>query len=216
MKKNLFLMTILFTLAKVSQTQSITPNTNTEFCPNIDITFSVSIPGSDPSIASWTNSPIISLGIYDKTTAGGVTTFKFKGRFQDVNVNQVYKISYRDGNGEDAIYYPSFKKIKSLHFDNTSSPTSCFPIQPNQTAISAPLCQISNLAVSFDNIKWSTYGENPVYCFGTITTYPDLSFLVLRVSFKRMSKFQIPELNPSRIVWIKNFYFGNCLLDSKG
>ena len=45
---------------------------------------------------------------------------------------------------------------------------------------------------------------------------PDLSFLVLRESFKRMSKFQIPELNPSRIVWIKNFYFGNCLLDSKG
>ena len=115
--------------------------------------------------------PIVVNGVSNLTNTQTQTTFTFVGRFDDKNITQVFKIDYATSDNPDAHYYPSFKKIKSLHFNNTSSPTSCFPIQPNQLSVNPPLCEIMNIPVTFENIKWSTSGEDPAYCFGEITTY---------------------------------------------
>lgn len=165
MKKTLSLLLLLFLFIKGAFSQTISPDPATEFCPGTDITFTVSVPGTNPSVASWINGPIVVQSVYNKTTSGGSTTFNFKGRFQDKNLNQVFQISYKDADNNDAYYYPSFKKIKSLYFDNTSTPTSCFPIQPGQSSISAPLCQISNIPISFDNIKMEYIWRKPGILF---------------------------------------------------
>lgn len=89
----------------------------------------------------------------------------------DRNVYQVFKVDYVTNDNPSAYYQAGFKNIKSLYFNNTSTPTSCFPIQPHQSSVTAPMCQITNIPISFSNIKWSTFGESPAYCFGTITTY---------------------------------------------
>jgi len=42
---------------------------------------------------------------------------------------------------------------------------------PNQATINVPLCQTSNITVSFSNVQWGTNFESPTLCFGSITTY---------------------------------------------
>ena len=168
----LILVALIVTISGIAQTaESISPDVTTEFCPNTDVTFTVSVPGTNPSVASWTNGPIVVQGVYNSVTSGGTTTFNFKGRFQDKNVKQVFKIGYTSPSSGAVSKEFEFKKIKSLYFDNTSTINSCFPIQPNTLSVNPPLCQIINIPISFENIKWNTFGENPAYCFGTITTY---------------------------------------------
>lgn len=44
-----------------TKAQSISPNEETEFCPNVNITFTVTLPriasSTMPSVASWINGP---------------------------------------------------------------------------------------------------------------------------------------------------------------
>ena len=72
---------LLFTLTKGVQAQTISPAVTNEYCPSTDITFTVSVPGTSPTVASWTNGPIVVQGAYNITTSGSTTTFNFKGRF---------------------------------------------------------------------------------------------------------------------------------------
>ncbi|MFZ6025826.1 MAG: hypothetical protein ACOYVG_15395, partial [Bacteroidota bacterium] len=113
-------------------------------------------------------SPVLIQGAYNITSTGGNTTFNFRGKFRDVNINQVFRVSYTNTAGAGAIKDFEFKRIKSLFYNNTAS---CALIQPNQTTINAPSCQLSNFNISFNNIQWQTAFENPTLCFGSITTY---------------------------------------------
>jgi Secretion system C-terminal sorting domain len=90
------------------------------------------------------------------------TTFTFKGKFDDANQKQTFQINHPDGSTTPF----DFKKIKSLLYT-----TACTPIQPNQTVINAPRCQVVNTSISFNNVQWSTSFETPALCFGSITTY---------------------------------------------
>lgn len=56
--------------------------------------------------------------------------------------------------------------MKSLFYG-----TSCAPVQPNQSVLNAPRCQVSNFQISFNNVQWSTSFESPALCFGSITAY---------------------------------------------
>ena len=80
----------------------------------------------------------------------------------------MFRIQYVTSSNPSAIYDPQFKKIKSLFYINA---LSCPRIQPNLVSIPAPLCQVTNHAITFNNINWSTYGESPDYCFGSVPTY---------------------------------------------
>jgi len=96
------------------------------------------------------------------------TTFNFVGSFRDVNINQVFRVTYRLPNDSiDRNYNFDFKRIKSL-FHSTAT---CARIQPNQLSVSAPSCQITNIAISFPNVQYGNPFESPQLCYGTITTY---------------------------------------------
>lgn len=118
----------------------------------------------------WTNNPIIVSTNYPQPNAASSTTFSFVGKFQDVNIAQTYGVRYKRQGKNDTTEYITFKKIKSLFYPNSVS-SSCPNLQPNQSSISADICQIVNRTISFSNVQWSTYGENPAYCFGSITSY---------------------------------------------
>ncbi len=174
MIKKFILISVICILYIGSFSQSVLPNESTEFCPLEDITFTVTIPkvedNSTPTVISWTNGPIIISGASNITNTQFHTTFSFIGRFKDVNIKQAFRVKYKTDSNPDGNYDIEFKKIKSLYYTNSLS-TSCPNIQPNQTIITADLCKIVNTTISFNNVKWSTYGENPAYCFGAITEY---------------------------------------------
>jgi len=158
-----------------SSAQSISPATSTEFCPMVSTEFTVTLPlvanGTTPSVASWTNSPNIIVTVNSVTNSQTQTTFKFTGQFRDVNIAQAFKITYTNDGIHFSDFIPLFKNIKSLFFDFPFSQTSCKGIVPNLTSINVPLCQKTNQTLTFSNIKWAVYSENPEYCFGTITEY---------------------------------------------
>ncbi len=142
--------------------QTISPIVTTEFCPGVDVTFTVTVPGNNPTLGSWTNSPIIVHPISIVSTSTTSTVFTFTGRFEDANQQQVYQIGYVDGNGQE-YYYPTFTHIKSLFF--STSPTTI----PSQPDIAFPLCQEKTITVSFSAVKWGIYPDNT--SFGSITKY---------------------------------------------
>lgn len=169
MKKHFFLLLAIIVIANFSLTaQSIFPVEGTEICPNQNITFTVTLPrildGTTPSVASWTNGPIVVSGVSNITNTTTNTTFTFVGKFQDRNLKQVFKIDYQTKSTQ-ASYYPTFSRIKSLYFS-----TFCAQI-PNSPSVTVPLCQIVDIPVSFGNRSWGTSGEVQDVCWGTITSY---------------------------------------------
>jgi hypothetical protein len=99
------------------------------------------------------------------TTTQNATTFSFVARFNDKNINQVFKIDYtKKSDGQSYSYQPSFSKIKSLWFS-----TSCTTI-PSQSNAIFPLCQETTIPVTFTNISWGIYPDVN-NCFGSITKY---------------------------------------------
>ena len=147
-----------------ANSQTISPLETTEFCPGVDITFTVVVPGVGPMVTPWTNNPILIQGAYNITTSGGNTTFNFKGRFTDVNISQVFRVKYSNSNGEVTKDF-EFKRIKSLFHG------SCTPILPNPPSITADRCQIQTFSISYLNVQYKTEFQSPALCFGTITNY---------------------------------------------
>jgi hypothetical protein len=174
MKQKIQILLVLLLIAGAATSQGISPSVNNEYCPGTNITFTVTLPrikdNTIPTVASWTNTPIIVVGVSNLTNTSAQTTFTFVGKFRDVNIKQEFRVSYITDNDPNAYYVLTFKNIKSFFYGITASQT-CLPLQINQTSIQAPRCQITNHAISFSNIKWSVYGETPSYCFGTVTNY---------------------------------------------
>lgn len=159
-----FYTLLLCFITTLIQAQSISPSTNNEYCPDTEITFTVTIPGTYQSIIGVGGSAV-TLSPYNFTSSGGNTTFNFKGKFADVNKAQSFDVTYTSG-GTTQHFNEPFKKIKSLFYTIT-----CSQLQPNQTTITAPPCQITTHTISFNNVQWGTAFESPQLCFGSITTY---------------------------------------------
>jgi hypothetical protein len=122
--KQLLLIALACVVVFTANSKTISPRQSTEFCPNIEYTFTATIPKPYQSMIGIggcfvTQSPQPPVG----------TTFTFKGKFGDANQKQTFKIYYTDGTSYDF----EFKKIKSLFY---STPATAFPpcnvIVPNQ------------------------------------------------------------------------------------
>lgn len=149
-------------MLQIANSQSIFPNQSREFCPKTEYTFTATIPKPFSSIFGVggcfvTQYPISPVG----------STFTFKGKFDDLNIMQMFRVIYTDNTQFDFV----FKRIKSLFYGSVS----CAGIQPNIATINAPICQIVNIPVSFANIQYGTAFESPVLCFGSI---PDYEYLL--------------------------------------
>ncbi len=93
-------------------------------------------------------------------TAPVGASFTFKGKFGDANQKQSFTVYYTDG----TLFDFEFKKIKSLFYGACSAVAA-------PTSINAPICQITNIPISFNTVQWLTNFEIPPVCFGVITTY---------------------------------------------
>lgn len=159
--KAFVLISSVWTSISPSYGQSISPDVDSEVCPNTEYTFSVTIPGSYSSITT-VGGCLVTQSPYNITTTSSTTSFNFKGKFQDANQTQTFQINY--STTAPQTFNATFKKIKSLFFQS-----QCTPIAPNQTNISAAICQAVNIPISFSNVQWSN--SFATLCYGGITTY---------------------------------------------
>lgn len=168
---------MVFLISFCAKAQSISPNVTTEFCPLVNITFTVTLPriadNTTPTVVSFTNTPVVVSGVSNLTNTQTQTTFTFVGRFRDVNINQVFRVTYVTSTNPNGVYDAEFKKIKSLFYSTTSlANPPCNVIRPNQIQpVVFPRCQAATATISFTNIQWFTNFENPEICFGTVTDY---------------------------------------------
>lgn len=156
MKKIINLLFVLILLISQSKAQTLSPDQNQEYCPKTNYNFVITVSGTVKSITPSGGSSVIS------TLANA-----FTGRFDDVNTKQTFTVTYTDANGASVNFPFEFKKIKSLFYSHPL----CGYIQPNQTTITAPTCQVNTIPISFNNLQWFTQYESPTLCFGTVTTY---------------------------------------------
>lgn len=159
--KQILLFAFFCTLLNTVIAQIISPSQSSEFCPNVEYTFTASIPKTYQSMIGTSSASVTQL-----PTSPVGSTFTFKGKFGDANQKQSFRVYYTD----NTYYDFEFKQIKSLFYSNQIS-SSCPAIQPNQATVTAPLCKINSISISFAAVKWNTAFENPNYCFGTITSY---------------------------------------------
>lgn len=164
----------------VIKSQTITPAVSTEFCPNTEITFTVSLPGATSNIFVFpiavNDIPFVTASAYNIVQPSGSitnTVFNFKGKFDDRNNKQTFQVNYKDGGGFDKIAKFTFSKIKSLYYFYTPNPAAANQtiISPNITTITAPRCQITNTAISFTNVVYGNSYESPSITYGVVTNY---------------------------------------------
>lgn len=103
--------------------------------------------------------------------SGGVITFNFVGRFADVNDKQTFQVAYKNSAGQDATQDFTFNKIRSLTLLGNGDQQDCSVIRPTPATITAPRCQSGSVNVSFPNISYINPVENPVLCYGTVSSY---------------------------------------------
>ncbi len=164
MKKTTFILLLLGLISFSYAQEGVSPSNNNEYCPTVEYTFNVTIPGTYSSIIGNAGCTVTQAP-YNFSSSGGNNTFSFKGKFGDVNQAQTFAVNYSTTTGS-VTYNIIFKKIKSLFYQN-----NCSPIQPNLSTIIAAPCQIVNIPVNFNNVSWFTNFESPTLCFGTISNY---------------------------------------------
>lgn len=168
MKKIITILALsILSISTIAQTISL--GVDNEYCPNVEYEFTVTLPGPYHSISATQMLITQQPNSFNQSN----TSFKFKAKFNDVNIKQFVEIRYNP-NGT-ATFKPEYKKVKSLFYTNLNS---CGQIQPKFTAsnlpvtsFNAPLCQVTSFNITFTAAKWFTNGETPVYCFGSIADY---------------------------------------------
>lgn len=167
--KKLLLEETLLVSGFLLNAQTISLGTDNEYCPNVEYEFTVTLPGPYSSISA--TQMLITQQPYAFNTSN--TSFKFKAKFNDVNIKQYVEIKY--GANGASTFKPEYKKVKSFFYTNNSS---CGLIQPKFTSnngpatiFNAPLCQVTSFNITFSKIKWYTEFETPAFCFGSISDY---------------------------------------------
>jgi len=89
---------VLFIATIQAQTPTISPLETTEQCPNVNITFTVTLPGiySTINVAPTANSvpPVVVQQPTGITNNSTITTFNFVGKFVDYNNKQTFTVNY--------------------------------------------------------------------------------------------------------------------------
>jgi hypothetical protein len=166
-----FILSALAILAFALQLNAqISPGTDNEYCPNTNITFTVTLPGTGYTginVTGWSSNvpAIVVTNAYNINTSTGNTVFNFVGRFIDVNNAQAFRVNYSVSNQASHVDY-QFQKIKSFQTpDNVSKP------QPTPTSITASRCVSQNFPISFPNVQFANPWVNPKQVYGTETSY---------------------------------------------
>jgi hypothetical protein len=151
---------------------------NNEYCPEQEFTFTATISGN----AVWTNpnesrNPRVAALAYFLVTSvnppsynsnTGITTFNFVGKFNDVSVDQIFRVTFRlQGETTDRIQDFTYRKILSfsaLDISSKPQPSISLPINANR-------CQSQNFNISFNNVLFANNTANPKLEYGNVTSY---------------------------------------------
>jgi len=168
--KKIFILSLILSISFLKLfAQTINPLQNTEQCPGLNITFTVTISGLDVTGVTGRAlnvSPIVIQQPTNKTVSGGNVTFNFIGKFADYNNKQTFTVNYTNASGLPSSQDFTFTKIKSLLTPNLYS-----QISPSPTSIISPPCQVNTHTISFPNVQFGNPFESPIIGYGTITTY---------------------------------------------
>lgn len=118
-KQLLFILFCTFLSITFYGQESILPIEATEFCPNTNIIFTVTLPQiqANSSINVTTNAGgcTVVAGASNISSNNGVTTFNFTGKFADNSITQSFSVSYKISTNPNAINKVfEFYKIKSV------------------------------------------------------------------------------------------------------
>lgn len=95
--KQIFIFLSVTLIALLSNAQVISPDRSGEYCPGVNITFTVTIAGQ--SVQSVTPKalnvpPTVVQQPFNISVSGGNVTFSFVGRFADYNNKQTFTVNY--------------------------------------------------------------------------------------------------------------------------
>ena len=186
MHKYLYLLTATYFLtlnSSLSQNlTSIAPNTiNSAYCPNTNISFTVTIANTGSSGKYYSSPQAISYPIPTVTgcigavitssatmTSDGTNTYiKFTGHFTDANQPQGIEVSYYDNNN---MFWKSdyhYDEIQSFAIPDVSKSEP----KPSPSSIKATRCQSQTFNVSFLNVSYTDDFPTPKLVYGTVTSY---------------------------------------------
>jgi hypothetical protein len=168
--KKITLVSMLFLVLVFSvNSQTISPSLTSEVCVGVNITFSVTISGTNVTSVTpkaLNVNPTVISPPSNISINNGIVTFDFVGRFSDYNNKQTFTINYLNLSGIPSTWDATYIKVKSLLVAN-----SCSHISPNQGSINALPCEIANHAISFSNVQYGNSFESPQICYGTVTSY---------------------------------------------
>lgn len=101
--KKIFILSLILSISFLKLfAQTINPLQNTEQCPGLNITFTVTISGLDVTGVTGRAlnvSPIVIQQPTNKTVSGGNVTFNFIGKFADYNNKQTFTVNYTNASG---------------------------------------------------------------------------------------------------------------------
>src|SRR5690242_8651833 len=164
MKQKLSISFIAVFASLILKAQTIAPNTSASFCPNQETEFTVTLTKAFSSMQAIGGATVT---VLPYSISSDKKSFKFKGKFNDVNQKQTFEINYADGSTP---YDFNFLNIQSLFYYNAA--VACIQIHPTPASINAPVCQNAAIALSFSPVQWYTEFTQPsVNCFGSIANY---------------------------------------------
>lgn len=150
--------------------QDILPSRSGDYCPGVNITFTVTLPGAQ-SVQSVTAeavnvNPLVVQQPYNISVNSTGITFNFVGRFTDNNNKQTFRVRYTSQSRQSLTWDATYTKIRSLLQANPFS-----QIQPSPASITAQRCQIQTFSISFPNVSYGNPWEVPPISYGTVTNY---------------------------------------------
>lgn len=168
MKQSIILILIIIKSNLIFSQKSIMPNENTDFCPLVNTTFTITIPLIKPNSTvtlSAIGTPTIITGVTGLSSNATSTTFTFIGRFSDDNNTQSFRVDFTKSDNSSDFYISEFKKIKSLKHPSIPS-----TINTNIPEIVSQICQITTHNLTFTNIRFGNGFDGSVVAYGNSVT----------------------------------------------
>lgn len=179
------IFTLFISLALITQvfSQSISPDPNSPVCPGTTTTFTVTIPYDGTQTIQYVQGfarVITTNGVTLNTRPANVISpvanitypspttlrFTFTGSFLDDNTPQSFRVEYFAGT-TDTYYDFTYYKVESFANANVAYSR---PVLSGPT-MTVPLCQTSNIPISFTNVLFSNNDPIQVSTYGTIANY---------------------------------------------
>ena len=111
MKQSIILILIIIKSNLIFSQKSIMPNENTDFCPLVNTTFTITIPLIKPNSTvtlSAIGTPTIITGVTGLSSNATSTTFTFIGRFSDDNNTQSFRVDFTKSDNSSDFYISEF------------------------------------------------------------------------------------------------------------